>query len=64
MDLSSVLFMSYGAPLSGTEVAAVFIGGLLFNIPHCIGNVFFLAVLYLPFVKKFRRLRDKYGFMC
>lgn len=63
-DLSTVFFMSYGVPLSGSAVAAVFATGLLFNIPHCVGNVFFLLILYIPFVRKFRRLRDKYGFLC
>lgn len=63
-DLSTLFFMSYGVPISGVAIAAVFGTGLLFNLPHCVGNLFFLLILRRPFVKNFQRLRDKYGFLC
>ena len=63
-DLSTIFFMSYGSPMTWQTAVAVWGTGILFNISHCIGNVVFLLFLYRPFTAKFRRLRDKYGFLC
>jgi energy-coupling factor transport system substrate-specific component len=37
--------------------------GLLYNIPHSIGNGIFILILYKPFSRKLLRLKNKYGIL-
>lgn len=50
-----------GESLTINSAFGIFLTGIVFNIPHAIMNVVFVALLYKPLDKIFLRLRVKFG---
>lgn len=59
MDIWTI--STLGESLTFNTILLTYARGLIYNIPHSIGNVIFILVLYLPFSKKLIRLKTKYG---
>jgi len=61
MDVWTV--STLGRSLTLNTILVTYGFGLAYNIPHAIGNVIFILVLYFPFSKKLIRLKTKYGIL-
>lgn len=55
-DIWTVLYFGEGITLN--LILAVYGAGMFFNFLHAAGNVFFLLLLYKPFEKKLKRIRQ------
>lgn len=56
-DFWTILY--YGENLNFNIVLTVYGAGMLFNLIHAIGNIFFLLLFYKPFGRKLKRIKDK-----
>lgn len=61
MDVWTV--STLGESLNLQIILTTYAMGLLYNIPHSIGNVIFMIILFIPFSKKLIRLKTKYGIL-